>query len=125
MDQALPRLARCNRPVQAGRGLFLLPVHGRFGTRAPSIEEALRAIAVQVGEAIVPSGAVAANRLELTTQVPVRSIYLTSGRSRNISVGKQTLELRHAPRWQLLLSDRPTGEVTHSIFLFYLLECMG
>jgi len=34
------------------------------------------------GETIAPHGAAAANRLGLTTQVPMRTTYLTSGRSR-------------------------------------------
>lgn len=115
VDQALSRLARRDRLVRAGRGLFLLPVEGRFGKRAPTIEETVRAIAVQSGEVIVASGAVAANRFGLTTQVPVRSIYLTSGRSRTIVVGSQALELRHAPSWQMLLSDRPAGEAIRAL----------
>ena len=36
----------------------------------------------------------AANDLGLTTQVPIRSVYLTSGRSRTMSLGKQIVELR-------------------------------
>jgi hypothetical protein len=115
VDQALSRLVRRDRVFRAGRGLYLLPVHGRFGTRVPTIEEAIRAIAAQSGEVIVPSGAVAANRLGLTTQVPMRSIYLTSGRSRPISIGEQTAELRHAPRWQLLLGDRPAGDAIRAL----------
>ena len=47
-----------------------------------------------------PTGAAAANALGLTTQVPVRSVYLTSGRSRTMILGKQVIELQHAPRWQ-------------------------
>ncbi|CAH1674251.1 DUF6088 family protein [Chelatococcus asaccharovorans] len=115
VDQALSRLARRGRLVRAGRGLFLLPVHGRFGTRAPSIEESIRAMAAKGGEVIVPSGASAANRFGLTTQVPVRSIYLTSGRSRIFHLGLQTVELRHARRWQLLLGDRPAGEAIRAL----------
>lgn len=115
VDQALSRLVRRNRLFRAGRGLYLLPVHGRFGIRGPSIEETIRAVAVQSGEDIVSSGAVAANRLGLTTQVPVRSIYLTSGRSRIFHLGDQAVELRHAPRWQLLLGDRPAGEAIRAL----------
>lgn len=101
--------------MRAGRGVYLLPVKGRFGTRAPSVEQAVAALAAQRGEVIVASGAAAANRLGLTTQVPVRAVYLTSGRSRKMSLGKQTVELRHAPRWQLAMSDRPAGQVVRAL----------
>src|SRR5574337_480786 len=107
VDQTLSRLAERGRLIRAGRGVYLHPVTGRFGTRSPSIEQAVEALATQRGEIIVPNGAAAANALGLTTQVPVRSVYLTSGRSRTMSLGKQIVELRHAPRWQLTLASRP------------------
>jgi len=115
VDQALSRLVRRGRPNRVGRGLYLPPVLGRFGTRAPSIEEAVRAIGARGGEIIAPTGATAANKLGLTTQAPVQSIYLTSGRSRTISFGKQTLEFRHVPGWQTVLSDRPAGDAIRAL----------
>jgi hypothetical protein len=30
-------------------------------------------------------------------------------------VGKQTIELRHVPRWQLALADRPAGAVVRAL----------
>ena len=109
VDQALSRLAERGRLVHAGRGVYLHPVASRFGTRAPSVEQAVEALAAQRGEVIVSNGAAAANALGLTTQVPVRLVYLTSGRSRTMSLGKQVVELRHVPRWQLTLANRPAG----------------
>ncbi len=115
LDQALSRLVERRQLVRAGRGVYLLPVTSRFGTRAPSIQTAVEALAAQRGEVIVSSGAAAANTLGLTTQVPVRSVYLTSGRSRKMSLGKQVVELRHAPRWQLALAEKPAGEVVRAL----------
>jgi hypothetical protein len=63
-------------------------------------------VAQQRGEIIISSGAAAANALGLTTQVPVRSVYLTSGRSRTMNLGKLSVELKYGTRWQLLW---PTG----------------
>lgn len=115
IDQALWRLAERGRLIRAGRGVYLRPVTSRFGTRSPSVEQAVEALAAQRGEVIVSSGAAAANTLGLTTQVPVRSVYLTSGRSRTMSLGKQVVELRHAPRWQLALANRPAGEAVRAL----------
>ena len=115
VDQALSRLVERGQLMRAGRGVYLLPVKSRFGTRAPSVETAVEALATQRGEVIVSSGAAAANTLGLTTQVPIRSVYLTSGRSRKMSLGKQVVELRHAPRWQLALAQRPAGEAVRAL----------
>lgn len=115
VDQALSRLAERGQLLRAGRGVYLLPITSRFGVRAPSVERAVEAIAAQRGEIIVSSGVAAANRLGLSTQVPARSVYLTSGRSRKMRLGKQIVELRHAPRWQLALAQRPVGEAIRAL----------
>lgn len=115
VDQALSRLAERGKLIRAGRGVYLLPVTSRFGTRAPSVEQAVEAIAAQRGEVIVSSGAAAANSLGLTTQVPVRFVYLTSGRTRKMSLGKQIVELRHVPRWQLAMAHRPAGQAVRAL----------
>lgn len=115
VDQALSRLAERGRLIRASRGVYLRPVTSRFGTRSPSVEQAVEALASQRGEVIVSSGAAAANTLGLTTQVPVRSVYLTSGRTRKMNFGKQVVELRHAPRWQLALAHRPAGEAVRAL----------
>lgn len=115
VDQALSRLAERGQLIRAGRGVYLHPITSRFGTRAPSVEQAVEALAAQRGEVIVSNGAAAANALGLTTQVPVRSVYLTSGRSRKMSLGRQVVELRHAPRWQLTLGSRPAGEAVRAL----------
>lgn len=115
VDQALFRLTERGQLIRAGRGVYLRPVAGRFGTRTPSVAQAVEALAIQKGEIIVSNCAAAANALGLTTQVPVRSVYLTSGRSRKIHLGKQVVELQHAPRWQLALANRPAGEAVRAL----------
>jgi hypothetical protein len=115
VDQALSRLSERGQLIRVGRGVYLRPIASRFGTRAPSVEQAVEAFATQKGEIIVSNGAAAANALGLTTQVPVRLIYLTSGRSRKMHLCKQVVELRHAPRWQLVLANRPAGEAVRAL----------
>jgi hypothetical protein len=72
-------------------------------------------LATQRGETIVSHGAAAANLLGLTTQVPMRAVYLTSGRSRRLKLGAQTVEFRHAPIWQLILPGRVAGDVVRAL----------
>lgn len=115
VDQALSRLTERGQLVRAGRGIYLRPIVSRFGVRTPSAEQAVKALASQRGETIVPSGAAAANALGLTTQVPAHLVYLTSGRSRTMQLGKQVVELRHAPRWQLVLADRLAGQAVRAL----------
>jgi|SRR5271155_4088467 len=115
VDQSLSRLARRGKLLRAGRGMYVAPVTSRFGTHAPSTERLVEEFATQRGETIVPSGATSANALGLTTQVPVRTVYWTSGRNRKLSLGKQSVELEHVPPWQLAFAKEPAGEIVRSL----------
>ena len=111
VDQALSRMTRRGQLLRIGRGLYFRPIQTRFGVRSPELSTVLEAVQKETGEAIAPSGAATANQLGLTTQVPLRPVYLTSGRTRHLKLGAQTVELRHVPRWQLTLAARPAGAV--------------
>ena len=79
-----------------GRGIYDFPInHSKLGMLSPSTDNILRAISVQTGEIIQSSGAEAANWLGLSTQVPAQPIYLTSGNSRKINIGKEVIHLKH------------------------------
>lgn len=114
-DQALSRLAKRGQLLRSGRGLYVRPVQSRFGTRAPSVEKVVAEVAKLRGETVASPGAAAANALGLTTQVPLQVTYLTSGRTRRLNLGSQTIELRHAPNWQLTNAGRPSGEVVRAL----------
>jgi hypothetical protein len=115
VDQALSRLVRRGSLLRARRGVYLRPVETRYGTRAPNAEKVIEAVVRERGEIVTSSGATAANALGLTTQVPVRTVYLTSGRSRELKLGAQIVELKHAPQWQIALGTRPAGEVIRAL----------
>lgn len=118
IDQSLSRLVKSGELLRAGRGLYVRPVETRFGARPPAVHKVVEALGIARGETLVPSGAVAANALGLTTQVPVRMVYLTSGRTRLLSVGAQTVELRHAPPWQLELPEGRAGQAIRALAWF-------
>jgi hypothetical protein len=92
IDQALSRLTRQGKLMRSGRGMYVRPIESRFGTRAPSPEKVITETARLRGETVAPDGAAAANRLGLTTQVPMRTIYLTSGRSRRLNGGFRVMD---------------------------------
>ena len=115
VDQVLSRLVQRGSLLRAGRGVYVLPVEGRFGIRAPSALKLVEGLANQRGETIVLHGAAAANALGLTTHVPMRAVYLTSGRSRRLKLGAQMVEFRHAPVWQLIFPQRAAGDVVRAL----------
>ena len=115
IDQALHRLARKESLMRVCHGIYVLPVGTRFGCRPPGVGKVVASLSALWGETIVPCGGTAANALGLTTQVPVRAVYLTSGPSRELTLGEMKVELRHAPRWQLAAPNRPAGEAVRAL----------
>ena len=115
VDKALSRLARSGRLNRVCQGVYVRPVETRFGPRPPSVDKVIESLADLWGETIVPCGGAAANALGLTTQVPVRSVYLTSGPSRRLKLGEVTVYLRHAPRWQLVAPHRSAGDAVRAL----------
>ena len=109
VDQTFTRLTREGKLIRVGRGVYAAPVASRVGPRPPSTESVVQAITAVNGEVIVPNGATEANVLGLTTQVPTREVFLTSGRSRKLQLGNRMVELKHGNRWQLVLGRRPAG----------------
>ncbi len=115
LDQALRRLKERNELMSIDRGVYVRPVKTRFGTRAPAAEKVVEHFAATRAETVVAHGAAAANSLGLTTQVPTKLVYLTSGRNRKLKLGAQVIEMRHAPQWMLLPSHRAAGEAVRAL----------
>jgi hypothetical protein len=94
------RLTRQGIIRRLDRGLYDFPkVHPKLGKLHAEPQAILAAIARRDGTKFQEHESYSANRLRLTEQVPARLIYLTSGRTRKLKAGPQTLELRHrSPR---------------------------
>jgi hypothetical protein len=92
-----------------------MPVNGKYGFRAPSSDLVLASIEAKYGEVIVETGATAANVFGLTTQVPVRAILITSGRSKKLTLGKYIIEIRHGERWQYVLGKSAAGSAIRAL----------
>jgi hypothetical protein len=115
VDQAFSRLTKVGKLLRVTRGAYTMPVSSRFGSRPPAPEKVVKALAEQSGEIVVPHGASAANALGLTQQVPIREVYLTSGRSQKLKLGRSEVLVKHAPRWMLALGARPAGAAVRAL----------
>lgn len=111
VDQALSRMVKAGELERPARGVYARPkVNRTLGRRVPtSPEKVVTAIAAADGEQLAPHGAEAARRLGLTTQTPLNTVYVTSGRSRKIRVGMREVQLRHASPRSLALAGEPAG----------------
>lgn len=97
VDMALSRLAKDGDIRRVGRGIYDYPrQHNTLGALSPDPDSLAAALAAQSGDSLAPSGAAAANRLGLSTQVPAKASYATNGRSRTKRAGGRSLTLRHS-----------------------------
>lgn len=115
LDQTLSRLAKTGETMRISRGMYVVPVRGKFGTYPPSPEKVVRAYARIKGKPVVPNGAVAANRLGVSTQQPIRHVYLTSGQPGRIELGSTPVEIRQVPEWQTLWPNELAGEAVRAL----------
>jgi len=106
VDQAIKRLKERKELMLLFRELTCGPSR-RDLECGPRREKVVEGIAATRAETVVAHGAAAANFLGLTTQVPTKLVFLTSGKNRRIKLGAQVIEMKHAPPWMLLPSHRP------------------
>ena len=94
----LTRLVQSGMIRRIVRGLYEYPKKSRLlkENLPPDIDQAAQAIARKHRWTIAPDGAMAANLLGLTQQVPARIVYLSDGPTRKFEIGKQTVRFRHA-----------------------------
>ena len=112
IDQSLHRLTKGGTIRRIARGLYHYPEsHALLGEVAPSIEAVAKALAASEQVKLQPSGAYAANLLGLSEQVPAKVVFLSSGRSRKVKLGKLIIELRPTTPRKVAAAGRTSGLV--------------
>jgi hypothetical protein len=92
---ALSRLTKEAALLRLGHGIYVYPkTDPLIGKVRPSLEDIAQAIAQRDKITIKPTGAYALNRIGLSTQVPMKVVYLTNGDSKTIKIGKNTIQFR-------------------------------
>lgn len=103
VKKALLRLNEKEVLVRLAHGIYLYPkIDKELGVLFPSTEEIAKAIARRDKTRIVPTGVQALNRLGLSTQVPMKVVYLTDGAARSIQIGKRTITFKKTSPKNLL-----------------------
>lgn len=116
VDQSLSRLAKRGAIRRLRPGLYELPRQSsKLGTLSPDPFALATALSNKSQARLLPSGAYAANLLGLSTQVPARIVYYTDGADKQITVGKQIVELRHAGPRRMAGAGKPSGLVIQAL----------
>jgi predicted transcriptional regulator of viral defense system len=109
---ALSRLTKEGVIVRLAQGVYVYPKHDPvIGKARPGMEEIATAIANRDHIKIRPTGAYALNQLGLSTQVPMRPVFMTNGSSRKIKVGKNIIEFKNNSSRKMAYSGKISGLV--------------
>jgi hypothetical protein len=96
IDKNLTRLIDDGFVTRIDWGIYHYPIIQKdIGIIPPSIDDIAQAIAHSLGVTITPSGAVCANILGFSNQVPAQNNYLTTGRSFKRKIGSNIICFKH------------------------------
>ena len=116
VKKALLRLKEKEILVRLAHGIYLYPkMDKELGVLFPSTEDIAKAIARRDKARIVPTGVQALNKLGLSTQVPMKVVYLTDGATRNIKVGKRTISFKNTSPKNLLAQGEISSLVIQAL----------
>lgn len=93
--QGLSRLVKENKLIRLEKGIYLYPeIDAEIGVVYPAIEEIAEAIARRDKARIIPTGIYALNRLGLSTQIPLKALYLTDGSHRVVKIKNRIISFQ-------------------------------
>lgn len=113
---ALFRLENKEFLIRLAQGIYLFPKKDDvLGIIHPSLDEIAKAIAKRDRARIIPTGIQALNKLGLSTQVPMKAVYLTDGAARDIRVGKNNIKFKRTTPKNLAVKGEISGLVVQAM----------
>ena len=110
VDQALSRLVKEGVLSRPTRGVYLRPKRSVYvGEVSPEPIKVAEAIASESSHVVQVQGAEAARQMGLTTQVPIKPVFYTSGPNHRFRLGALEVALKHVSPRKLALAGRPAG----------------
>lgn len=117
VDVTLSNLAKEGFIRRLSRGLYDYPRYNEKlgGVLSPAVDQVAKAIARKRGWHIIAFGALAANLLGLSEQVPAKVVYLSNGPSKIIDVGKIKIYFRHAEPKEMRIKNSMSNLVFQAL----------
>ena len=113
----LYRLVKAKKIYRLARGIYAKPTFSKLLNKEvlPGAEEVALAIAKRDKARLLPTGAYAQNALGLSTQVPLRIVYLTDGSPRTIKIGKRSIQFKKTTPKNLALKGKISKLVVQAL----------
>lgn len=95
INKALERLVDKGILLRVATGIYTRPkISKLLGALRPGVEDIAKAIAKRDKARIVPTGIYALNRLGLSTQIPLKIVYLTDGAARKVKINNTVITFK-------------------------------
>ena len=112
--KTLSRLVEQKVLVRMGQGIYVIPTYDKeFGEILPSMKEIATSLAKKEHVKIIPTGQYALNKIGLSTQVPMKMVFLTNGTKKNITIGKSSIVFQPTTTKKLAM----IGTISSLLFL--------
>lgn len=113
VDQAFSRLTKAGDLWRIARGVYIARSYAERGGNLEGV--VLESMASKSKAAIVCGGAKAAYDFGLGSHAAEGDVFLTSGRSKTLSIGMKQIRLHHAPAWMLALGNTKAGNAIRAV----------
>lgn len=113
---ALHRLEKQKFIRRISQGIYVRPVISDYlGEVLPSAEEIAQGIAKRDRIRIIPTGVYALHALGLSSQIPMKLVFLTDGAPREIKLGKRSIKFKKTTPKNLLAKVHISGLVIQAL----------
>ncbi|MCK9639009.1 MAG: type IV toxin-antitoxin system AbiEi family antitoxin domain-containing protein [Prolixibacteraceae bacterium] len=114
--KALQRLENKGNIRRVAHGIYVRPKENSYiGEVMPTAEEVAEGIAKRDKIRIVPTGVYAIHALGLSTQIPLKLVFMTDGAARTIKVGKRTIKLKKTTPKNLMAKGKISSLVIQAL----------
>ncbi|GAB3011208.1 DUF6088 family protein [Cyclobacterium sediminis] len=114
--KSLQRLTKDGYIERIAKGIYFLPKKNeQLGVIYPHAEQIAKAIAKRDKARIIATGSTALNLLGLSSQIPLKVVFLTDGTARKIKVGKHTIEFKKTNPKNLSIKHQLTNLIIQAL----------
>lgn len=117
VKSALHRLVKIGVLHRLAKGIYIKPGYSELlhVETLPALEEVAHAIAKRDNLRLIPTGAMALYKLGLSTQIPLKVVYLTDGTSRKIPIWKSTITFKRVAPKRVALQGKLSTLVVQAL----------
>lgn len=115
VDQAFCRLVKAGRLQRIARGLYITARGSETAPDASLVETVIHSLSAMGKSSITVCGEVAAKSLGIVAEAGESRVFFTSGRNKELALGRTTVLLKRVPGWMTALGGSAAGNAVRAM----------